>query len=692
MTTTKKQSLNKLAEEKSPYLLQHADNPVNWYPWGREAFQLAKSEDKPIFLSIGYSTCHWCHVMAHESFEDEEVAELINNSFIPIKVDREERPDIDNIYMKVCQMMTGRGGWPLTIFMTADRKPFYAATYLPKESRYGRSGLKELIPEINKLWNNKRDELLDSANKITETLKQKTNEKADKLLTEDIFHDVTQQLKREFDSKYGGFGNAPKFPIPHQNLFLLSYFYHFDEELALEMVEKTLKSMRCGGIYDHLGSGFHRYSTDRKWLLPHFEKMLYDQALLIYLYTVAYQITGDKIYKKTVEDVINYLNSKMLSHKGGFFSAEDADSEGEEGKYYIWRFNEIEDVLSEENARKIIELYNIKPEGNFREERSGKLTGKNIMYLLNETGIKREYELVKERNKLYNQREKRVKPDTDDKILTDWNGLLIASLARAAFVFNNNSYLELAENVVNFIDEELFKEGILLHRYRKGEAAISGIIDDYTFLTWGLLELYQSSFKVSYLKRAVNLQEQLLENFWDENEGGFYYTSLEMSDLIIRSKEVYDGAVPSGNSVALMNLVKLSHLTGNHLYEEKAEELVKTFANQVKQNPVSYSLFLLGLENILLPYYDLIIVGEKEDKGVKEILDFLKENYRPNVSILFIPPNKESKDYNDLINIAGFVKDYQQIDNKTTFYLCKDYTCQLPVTEIDEVKNALLNN
>ncbi len=688
---------NRLISEKSPYLIQHAKNPVDWYPWGQEAFEEAKDKNKPIFLSIGYSTCHWCHVMAHESFEDQEIAKLINKVFIPIKVDREERPDIDNVYMTVCQMMTGSGGWPLTIFMTPDKKPFYAATYIPKKSRYGRLGLLELIPKIEEQWNTNKEQLENNASRITEHLKQdeKVIDNLNKINI-NIFNEAYSELKQNFDRIYGGFRHAPKFPMPHQNLFLLNYYVQKGNESALNIVEKNLRQMKAGGIYDHIGYGFHRYSTDEKWLLPHFEKMLYDQALLVYLYTSAYQITGNDIYKTTVNETVEYIENRMLSEEGGFYSAEDADSEGVEGKFYVWEMDEIEDVLKDK-SKKIIDLYNIKEIGNYHDESTGDNTGKNILHLnLNNNHKKtdffeKEKDLINERRELNKAREKRIHPHKDDKILTDWNGLMIAALAKASFVFEEKKYLKLAENAANFIIDNLIKENTLLHRYRDGDSAIRGTLEDYSFFIWGLLELFQITFKTKYLNICIDLNNYVLKNFWDNQKAGFFFVSSKDKDLIFRNKEVYDGAIPSGNSVALANLIRLSHLTGNQELEEKANDMVKTFSEKVRVAPTAYCQFLLGLQKLLLPYYDIIIVGEKDGKITKDVLNIIRENYTFNISVILIPTDRTSQEYKELEKRVSSIKNYKQVQNKTTMYICKDYSCNLPVTDVDEVAEILRN-
>ncbi|MFW9897624.1 MAG: thioredoxin domain-containing protein, partial [Candidatus Thorarchaeota archaeon] len=452
---TREAEFNKLKSEKSPYLLQHAKNPVNWYPWGEEAFNKAKYEDKPIFLSIGYSTCHWCHVFAHESFEDQEVAKLMNEVFVSIKVDREERPDIDKIYMTVCQMMTGSGGWPLTIIMTPDRKPFFAGTYFPKETRFGRIGLIDLIKRIKELWKNQKSELIDSANQITFRLQNIDQESPGDLFTEITLKNAFRQLSIQFDYVNGGFGTRPKFPTPHNLIFLLRYWKRTGEEKALEMVEKTLLEMRKGGIFDHIGFGFHRYSTDSTWLVPHFEKMLYDQALIALVYIEAYQATKNDLYKHTTKEIFNYVLRDMISEEGGFYSAEDADSEGEEGKFYVWTKNELEQILESNEFDLAINTFNVKESGNYREEATQKKTRKNILYLKNLPNKEKFALIEKIRLKLFKEREKRIHPHKDDKILTDWNGLLIAALAKGAQVLNDDHYLQIAKKSVNFILSKL---------------------------------------------------------------------------------------------------------------------------------------------------------------------------------------------------------------------------------------------
>ncbi|MCJ7808413.1 MAG: thioredoxin domain-containing protein, partial [Dehalococcoidia bacterium] len=516
---------NRLIQEKSPYLLQHADNPVDWYPWGADAFTKAQSENKPIFLSIGYSTCHWCHVMAHESFEDLEVGKLMNESFVSIKVDREERPDIDAVYMKVCQMMTGSGGWPLTIIMTPDKEPFFAATYIPRESRFGLIGMLDLIPRIKELWSTRQTEVLDSASQITGALRQASSDISNEELSESMLHLTYEQLASRFDQENGGFSIAPKFATPHNLLFLLRYWARTGNEQSLHMVEKTLQAMRSGGIYDHIGFGFHRYSTDTQWLVPHFEKMLYDQAMLAMAYTEAYQVTGKEEYAQTAHEIFDYILRDMTAPDGGFYSAEDADTDGEEGKFYLWTHQEIAQVLSVEEANLATIVFSIKKDGNFSET-DGRENISNILHLtetleelavnLNISVHELKKNLEKIRKKLFAYREKRVHPHKDDKILTDWNGLMVAALSKGAQVLNEPHYASAAKRAIDFtLNNMLTSDGRLLHRFRDGQAALPAYIDDYAFLIYGMLELYETSFDSRYLEGAIALNGDLIDHFWD---------------------------------------------------------------------------------------------------------------------------------------------------------------------------------
>jgi uncharacterized protein YyaL (SSP411 family) len=688
---------NKLISEKSPYLLQHAHNPVDWYPWGAEAFERAEQENKPIFLSIGYSTCHWCHVMEKESFEDPEVARLMNETFVCIKVDREERPDIDNTYMTVCQMMIGSGGWPLTVIMTPDKKPFFATTYIPKETRFGRIGMKEIVPSIKTLWKEKRNELLTSAEQIAGALEQMGSEVQGTLgskLGADTLKQAYDQLSRSFDAQYGGFGTAPKFPTPHNLMLLLRSWKRTGDERALGMVEKTLQAMRLGGIYDHVGFGFHRYSTDNRWLLPHFEKMLYDQALLAMAYIEGYQATGGKaVYAQTAREIFSYVLRDMTSPEGGFYSAEDADSEGKEGTFYLWSVEEMGVILSPEEAALITRVFNMKENGNFAEEATGKGTGQNILFLespvadiasalaipLDELAQR----LEKARTKLFEVRAKREHPHKDDKILADVNGLMIAALAKAAQVFDEPLYADAARRSADFILKRMVDaKGRLYHRYRDGEAAISGFLDDYAFLTWGLIELYETTFEPGYLERALDFNALMLKWFWDGERGGFYFTAADADRVLVRKKEIYDGAVPSGNAVAMLNLLRLARLTSHPEYEEKAAAISRAFSDVVAPSPAVYTQLMIALDLACGPSYEVVIVGEQQAEDTKAMVGALRTAFVPNKVVIFRPAEQEAP---EIIRLAGFTKDLTPLNNKATAYVCKTFRCELPTTDVHQM-------
>ncbi len=688
---------NRLKFEKSPYLLQHADNPVDWYPWGKEAFEKARLENKPIFLSIGYSTCHWCHVMAHESFEDPVVARLMNEVFISIKVDREERPDIDKIYMTVCQMLTGSGGWPLTIIMTPDKKPFFAATYIPKESRFGRTGMIDLIPQIKDIWMSRKNEVLNSADQIVSSLKQTSSDSPADELSEATLKSAYDQLSQRFDKQNGGFSGSPKFPTPHNLLFLLRYWKHSSNEYALGMVEKTLQAMRQGGIYDHVGFGFHRYSTDGHWLVPHFEKMLYDQALLAMAYTEAYQATKKKDYEKIARDIFTYVLRDMTAKEGGFYSAEDADSEGEEGKFYLWTEDEIRQILTKEESDLIFKAFNTEEDGNFNEEATRRKTGTNILHLnksLDEIAFEMKMSehmfqkiLTSARQKLFALREKRIHPHKDDKILTDWNGLMIAAFAKAAQVFDKPLYTDAAKNAVDFILKNMRRtDGRLLHRYRDKQAAILANLDDYAFLIWGLIELYETTFDVSYLKTALNLNRDLIIHFWDNKNGGFYFTPDDGENLLVRQKEIYDGAIPSGNSVAMLNLLRLGRMTANHDFEEKAAQIGKAFSDTATQLPAAHTQLMVALDFAVRPSFEIVIVGNHQGKDTMDILRILRTQFIPNKVILFRPSGQDAP---DISRIAAFTKNLSSIDGKATVYVCTNYTCKMPITDTRKMLDLL---
>ncbi|WP_094228377.1 thioredoxin domain-containing protein [Methanolobus psychrotolerans] len=689
---------NKLIEEKSPYLQQHAHNPVDWYPWGDEAFKKANEEKKPIFLSIGYSTCHWCHVMEKESFENNTVAQLLNDSFVSIKVDREERPDIDSIYMSVCQAITGSGGWPLTILMTPDKKPFYAATYIPRESRYGIPGMIDIIPAIKELWINKKEELVNSADAITSAVSTSGKNEQQVSIDENILKKSFEQLSGSFDDVNAGFGRAPKFPIPHHLTFLLRYWKRTGNSKALEMVERTLNAMRMGGIYDQIGFGFHRYSTDRQWLVPHFEKMLYDQALMVIALSETYQATGNTEHRSTAKEILTYLKRDMLSKEGGFYSAEDADSEGEEGKFYIWTTEQIDEILGNEDAALFKDIFNINNDGNFTDEHAKVLNGKNIPHLtesMNEIISRKTnhveaitVSLERSSRKLFNAREKRIRPSKDDKILTDWNGLAIVALCKAAQAFDEEEYAKMARDAADFFIKKMTdNDGKMKHRYREGEAAIDAFLEDYAFFIWGLIELYQTNFETKYIEHALKLNNYLLNHFYDNEDGGFFHTSDEAEELIFRSKEVYDGAIPSGNSVCIMNLLKLAKITADSEFESVAHRTIEAFAGKVNAAPIGYTQFMSAISFAMRESIEIVIAGNLEDAETRDIITFINERFMPEKVLLFKHEGMEDK----IKNIAVYTKDMETMDGKTTVHICHNHNCKLPSNDMDNVKEHIEN-
>tara|TARA_B100000315_G_scaffold177394_1_gene165986 strand:- start:7642 stop:9921 length:2280 start_codon:yes stop_codon:yes gene_type:complete len=697
-TAKSEKHYNRLINEKSPYLLKHAENPVDWYPWGDEAFKKAREEDKPVFLSIGYSTCHWCNVMERESYNDLEVGRLMDDSFVSIKVDREERPDIDNIYIAVCQMMSRNGcGWPLNIILTPNKKPFYAATYIPKNSRFGRLGLMELIPRVNEAWQNRRKEILSTANMVTNALENYSINTPGEEPKEEVLKTAFEQLSSGFDAEYGGFGPAPKFPSPHTLLFLLRYWSRTGDSKSLLMVEKTLYEMSRGGIYDHVGFGFHRYSTDQEWHVPHFEKMLYDQALLAMAYTEAYQISGKEEYAKTAKSIFTYVQRDMTSPEGVFYSAEDADSEGEEGKFYFWTKDEIENALNEEEAELIIKVFNIKKEGNYIDQLKSSKTGDNIFHLkdsLEKIGVEKGVSLKKielqvemARQKLFTIREKRVHPYKDDKILTDWNGLMIAALAKGGQAFDEPAYTKAAKQAADFILKNMrTSAGRLLHRYRAGDAAIPAMVADYAYFTWGLLELYEATFEVKYIDAAIELTEDLLKHFWDKKNGGFFFSSDDSEKILVPWKDFSDGALPSGNSVSMLNLLRLGRITGNAIFEEKASEIGRLVSTEVSRFPTAYTQLLMALDFGLGPSYEVVISGKTNAKDTKEMLKAIRSRFIPNKVVILRAAEQEPP---EIVRIAKFAENQTSIDGKSTAYVCLNYNCKLPTTDINEMLGFL---
>ena len=684
---------NRLKDEISPYLLQHADNPVAWFAWNDEAFLAAREQDKPIFLSIGYSTCHWCHVMAHECFEDEEVARLMNEAFISIKVDREELPHIDAIYMNVCQMMTGSGGWPLTIIMTPDKKPFFAATYLPKHSRHGIIGMTELIPRITRIWDSKRDEILKSAETISREVKNALKGHGQSELHEDLLHETFQRLAARFSRTYGGFGEAPKFPTPHNLMFLLRYARRTGDERALNMTTKTLDAMRMGGIYDQVGFGFHRYSTDAQWLVPHFEKMLYDQALLAIVYTEAFLATENPLYKKTAEEILQYVLRDMVSEDGLFLSAEDADSEGREGKFYLWKDSELRSILDSEDYHSAVQVFSTTESGNTSVE---ELQGENILHLkempqqvaqrfgVDEHQLRKSLERI--RKILFEQRELRVRPFRDDKALTDWNGLMIAAFAGAAQAFGNEEYTRAAVKAAAFILENMVGgDGRLFHVFCEGSPLREATADDYAFFIWGLIELYETTFDTMYLDTAVSLARTCIRHHLDREHGGFFLTADDAEVIIARTKESYDGALPSSNSVLMLDLLRLAKLSGDTDFEQEAQGIAQFFSRSITHSPDAHTFMMTAFNFLLGPTHEVVISGSLSSDDTHEMIRVLRSQFLPHVVVMVRPETTDGT------KLPGHIMDKVSLNGRATAYVCTNMTCKRPTTDVSELLSVLAN-
>lgn len=667
---------NRLLQERSPYLLQHAYNPVDWYPWGQEAFEKARREEKPIFLSIGYSTCHWCHVMERESFENESVAAYLNEHFVSIKLDREERPDIDAIYMTATQAMTGSGGWPMTVMMTPELKPFFCGTYFPPVPSYGKPSFKQLLERIRELWDTKRDELIKSADGLTNAIQ--TDSLASGEVTgfkEHSFDICHAHFVRTFDKTWGGFGGAPKFPRPVQYDFLFNYFALKAEEEAKQMPLHTLDRMALGGIYDQLGGGFHRYSVDNYWLVSHFEKMLYDQAQLVGSYLDAYQVTGDSFYPQVVRGVCDFVLRELTHPEAGFYSALDADSEGEEGTFYIWTKQELESILGDD-AKVINFISSITEAGNWEDE-------KNVMFYARGTAdASKEFDKTEDDissiidrsfEKLFAERAKRIRPHLDDKVLTSWNGLMIGAMARAGVVLGEAKYIDAATKSATFIWNELYqKHGKLLHRWREGEARFEATLDTYAFLIKGHLDLYEATLDEVWLSRAITLQSEQDLNLYDFMKGG-YFTSREADDIIIRTKNMYDGAEPSGNSIAALNLLRLYTITGNDIHKTKAKQTIELFAAQLEKYPYTMPEMLVAAMWLLHPPDEIVFVGEKNSE-YDLMRAKLAKNYAPR-QVIYSPSEFTNE----------FSRTLKEHDGKTTLYKCKHGSCELPVTSAEDI-------
>ncbi len=674
-------SPNRLATEKSPYLLQHKNNPVHWYPWGEEAFEAARRENKPIFLSIGYSTCYWCHVMEKDSFEIQEVGDALNQNFISIKVDREEHPDVDQIYMEAVMGMTGRGGWPMSVFLTPDLKPFFGGTYFPRHP------FLQILGNISHTWHSEPEKVLSSGETLANYLQEHNGSTEAKPVTEALLKQVFLQFQKSFDPTYGGFGEAPKFPHSMSLSLLLRIHRRTGNPEALAMVTKSLDEMARGGLYDHLGGGFHRYSTDERWLVPHFEKMLYDNALLAWTYLEGYQVTGNKDYANVARSTLNYVLRDMTHPEGGFYSAEDAGEVGKEGEFYVWREPELASLLDADELAAFKKTYNISGVGNFEH-------GTNILHLT--VGVQNFEPLQRARQKVFAARTKRPRPRLDDKILTTWNGLMIAAFAKGFQVLGDQRYLDAARQAARFIEKNLWRKGAhvgaphppeadqpsagaapLLRRYRDGEGRFGGTVNDYAFLIHGLLELYASDFDPAWLVWAQQLQAKQDELFWDTQLGGYFYTAADERHLILRKKETYDGALPSGNSIALLNLLRLRNLTYDQNYEVTVGQLLAALSGEISRYPAGYAQALIGVDYFLDDSKEIAVVGPKGDLSTQVFQEFLHGNFLPNQVMAFGTPGSiEPK----------LLVDKVMKDGKTTIYVCQNKTCQAPTTNLEEAK------
>jgi uncharacterized protein YyaL (SSP411 family) len=683
---------NRLAHETSPYLRQHAHNPVDWYPWGDEALRRARELDRPIFLSVGYSACHWCHVMEHESFEDPEVGELLNENFVPIKVDREERPDLDQIYMTAVQLLTGQGGWPMSVFLTPDLKPFYGGTYFPPDDRYAGQmpSFKRLLHAIIDAWQSRREDVAEQSRKIAGHIQEAVRlEAADQPLGPDVLRRAADDLRHVFDPTYGGFGKAPKFPHPMDLRVLLRVWKRFGDDDALLMARKTLDGMAMGGMYDHLGGGFHRYSTDRRWLAPHFEKMLYDNALLTVAYLEAYQATAEPFYREVVEETLAYVLREMTSPQGPFYSTQDADSEREEGKFFVWSLDEVRQVLGKDLAEVFTAVYDVTPEGNWE--------GHNILHrtrtyeqearMLRVGEGELRAKLDEARRKLFAARAKRVHPGRDEKALTSWNGLMISALARASAVLGRADYRDAAARAAGFILEKMrTADGRLLHTWSAGsEPKLNGYLEDYAFLLEGLVDLYEATFEPRWVAAALDLVGVMGRLFWDETEGGFFYTGSDHEELIARTRDAQDSSVPSANGMAVTALLRLAKLTGRADLQERALKTLRLFSGVLTGSPRAAGQMLIGLDFHLGPVQEFAVVGDLASEEVGEVLRVIRRSFRPHHILAAKPVTGAAPEVDTLVPLlAG-----KAAPDGVTTYVCENFACQAPLVGAAAVKAAL---
>jgi len=679
---------NRLIRETSPYLLQHAHNPVDWYAWGDEAFEKAKVENKPVLLSIGYSACHWCHVMERECFENETIAGLMNELFVNIKVDREERPDLDEIYMSAVQMLTGRGGWPMTLFLTPDKKPFYGGTYFPPEDRGGMPGFPRVLMGVNQAYRERPVDVEKGVVQILDALhRMSASAQTDKAFSDTIVADSAAKVAQAYDADNGGLGQAPKFPNAGVYELFLRHYHQSKNERYLEMVTHTLTKMACGGIYDHLGGGFHRYSVDAKWLVPHFEKMLYDNAQLVRSYAQAYKISGKPLFKAVVDESLTYLLREMLQPEGGFYATQDADSEGAEGKFFVWTEAEAMGILGDDDGAIFCRIYDVSESGNFEEKNIVHpiLTVEQASKYFRMESSEIERVIAKAKQKLFIEREKRVKPFRDEKIITAWNGLMLSGLAEAIKISPKAAYVDAAKRTIEFIFSKLFRDGLLLHSYKDGQAKLIGFLDDYAFTAVGLLDIYESVFDRSALTRAIELAETMLKEFWDDQDGGFFYTGNSHEKLISRAKPVFDASIPSGNAMATQLLLRLHHLTGEQRYYQYAEMVLRSYYEAMENQPYGFAHLLCALDFYLGKPKELVVVGKRGDLDVEDLLTKIHSIYQPNMTIQLASANET------LERLSPLMRGKSQVGGKATVYVCHDFTCSAPVTSWDELKPLIEN-
>ena len=687
----KPEHTNRLIHESSPYLSHHAHNPVDWYPWGEEAFARAKRENKPILLSVGYRACHWCNVMARESFEDEAIAQLMNDNFISIKVDREERPDLDAIYMNAVQMMTGSGGWPMTVFLTPEGRPFYGGTYFPPADRYGMPGFPRVLISVAEAYRTRRDEIENQAEGMLSELKRLNRVVAPKGESEgglsyEIADHAANHLLRTLDPVYGGFGNKPKFPPSMSLQFLLRHYHRTKEAGALNAVELTLKKMASGGMYDQLGGGFHRYSVDERWLVPHFEKMLYDNALLSRVYAEAFLATGDEFYKRIAVETLDYVAREMTDRNGGFYSTQDADSEGEEGKFFVWTPEEVVELLGAEDARLFNRYFDVSEMGNF-EGHSILHIDEDIDVIARLMRVSRErlIEAV-ERGKriLFEAREERVKPYRDEKILTAWNGLMMRSFAEASRAFDRDDYLQIAIRNADFLLTRLRRDGRLLRAHKDGESKLNAYLEDYAYLIDGLLSLYEASFDLNWFVEARALTEKMVAEFWDAEAGGFFFTSADHETLITRTKDFYDNATPAGNSAAAGALARLSLLTGEDHYREMAETIIRLMKPTMTRAPGAFGHLLSALDLLLASPYEIAVVGAPDAEETRAMVNVIFKRYLPNKVVAFAPEADSTAS-----RTIKLLDGRDRIDGQSAAYVCRNFYCETPLTSAAGLEEAL---